>query len=248
MLDNWDFKDVPANSSLQQINRQKSARNLDLLEFDPSEPCAVFLDLKRAERHTASLTECDCSDFNMAGGSPRKVFKPCMHIYRLAIELGLIASAYLDHDARAALASARASALAREETRRLQLLPLDSNQWGGWSSDIHSSGIQKNRQYRAYALKSLDPGLNCPADGGWKIHAYNVSLSRCDCMDFRDRNLPCKHIYTAALMSAIDLPLTFAEYEAARKAGLALVFDLRASVNPGKSCPFPRASYLSAGS
>ena len=230
MLDHWNFKDVAANSSLQQINRQKSARNLELLEFDPSEPCAVFRDVKRAERHTASLTECDCSDFNMSGSSPRRVFKPCMHIYRLATELGLIEPKYLDHDARAVVASARATALARQESQRLQRLPLDPNQWGGWSSEIHSSGIQKNRQYRAYGINHLEPSAVravCAAGDGWIIHGYDVYLSLCSCMDFRDRKLPCKHIYAAALLAGVALPVTFAEFESAQKSGLDMIFDFR---------------------
>jgi hypothetical protein len=44
MLINWNFQDEAANSTTQQINRQKSARNLEILQFDPSEPCAVFFD------------------------------------------------------------------------------------------------------------------------------------------------------------------------------------------------------------
>ena len=109
-----------ANSTTPQINRRKSARNLEVLQFDPSEPRAVFFDPKRGTRHTATLTECDCSDFNLAGTNPRKTFKPCMHIYRLAIELGLLEAKYLDHRARFALAGA----LSHEETHRLQQLPL----------------------------------------------------------------------------------------------------------------------------
>ena len=110
MLGNWNFEDEAANSTLQQVNRQKSARNLEILQFDPSEPCAVFLDAKHATKHTATLAHCDCADFNMAGASPRKVFKPCMHIYRLAMELGLIEAKYLDHAARSGVLCAYASA------------------------------------------------------------------------------------------------------------------------------------------
>jgi hypothetical protein len=43
-------------------------------------------------------------------------------------------------------------------------------------------------------------------------------------MDFLDRKPPCKHIYAAALDSEISLPLTYADYEAARKQGLGIVF------------------------
>ena len=52
MLANWNFKDEAANSTTQQINRQKSARNLEVIEFDASEPRAVFFDPKQG-------TSCD---------------------------------------------------------------------------------------------------------------------------------------------------------------------------------------------
>ena len=221
MLDNWNFKDESANSSLQQVNRQKSAANLVVLQFDPSEPCATFFDPKRGERHTATLSSCDCNDFNMAGAFPRKSFKPCMHIYRLAMELGLIEAKYLDRDARFSLAGA----LSREETQRLQTCPADTGQWGGWAAGVHASGVQRNRQYRAYAIKFLEADSVRVVPNGWVIHGYNVSLSGCDCLDFRERNLPCKHIYVAALCSEIALSLTFDEYSSAQKAGATIIFD-----------------------
>jgi hypothetical protein len=221
MLANWNFKDEAANSTTQQINRQKSARNLEVLQFDPSEPRAVFFDRERGARHTATLTECGCNDFNLAGTNPRKNFKPCMHIYRLAIELGLIEAKYLDHRAR----FAAAGVLSKEETDRLQRLPHDPAQWGGWSSEIHASGIQRNRQYRGYSIVHDEQGAICQTEGAWTIHGYSVALDRCDCADFLDRKLPCKHIYAAALASKIALPFSGAEYEAARKQALEIVFE-----------------------
>ena len=225
MLTNWNFQDEAANSTTQQINRQKSARNLDILQFDASEPRAVFFDLKRNTKQTATLTNCDCNDFNLAGSSPRKTFKPCMHIYRLAIELGVIEAKYLDHRARFALAGT----LSREETLRLQRLAPDPKQWGDWAPEIHASGVQRNRQYRAYLIHHDEHGGAHEAAGGWRIHDYSVSLDHCECPDFFDRKLPCKHIYAAALASQISLPFTNADYEAARNRGLEIVFEFPTS-------------------
>ena len=221
ILANWNFQDEAANSTTQQINRQKSARNLEVLQFDPSEPRAVFFDPKRNTRSTATLTECDCNDFNLAGAAPRKSFKPCMHIYRLAVELGLIEAKYLDHRARYAFAGT----LSREETRRLQGLSLDASQWGGWAPEVHASGVQRNRQYRAYLIYHDEHDAIQDIGGGWRIHAYCVALDHCECMDFLDRKLPCKHIYSVALASKISLPFTHADYEDARKRGLGIVFE-----------------------
>ena len=215
MLTNWNFKDEAANSTTQQINRQKSARNLDVLQFDPSEPRAVFFDPKRGARHTATLNECDCSDFNLAGTNPRKSFKPCMHIYRLAIELGLIEAKYLDHRAR----FAAVGVLAQQETDRLQRLPRDLAQWGGWPCEVHTSGIQRNRRYRGYSTIRDEQAAICQAAAGWTIHGYSVALGGCGCPDFLERRLPCKHIYAAALASQIALPFSDAEYRGSKEAG-----------------------------
>ena len=157
MLINWNFQDEAANATTPQINRQKSARNLEILQFDPSEPRAVFFDSKRNEKHTATLTQCDCNDFTRL-----KVPKPCMHIYRLAIELGLIEAKYLDRQARHALVPT----LSREETQRLQRLGRQSTQWGCWASEIHAYGTQLNRQYRAYSIYYDERGsVRKTADG-----------------------------------------------------------------------------------
>ena len=220
MLINWNFQDESVNSTTPQINRQKSARNLAVLQFDPSEPRAVFFDPKRKERHTATLTECDCSDFTRL-----QVPKPCMHVYRLAIELGLIEAKYLDHSARRSLAVT----LWHEETRRLQRLALDPKQWGGWAKEIHASGIQHTRQYRAYFIYDDERDAVRKTANGWLIHDYSVNLDHCVCPDFLDRNLPCKHIYAAALDSKITLPFTYADYEAARNQGLEIVFQFPTS-------------------
>jgi len=42
MLQNWNFYDEELNSTTQQVNRQKSTRHLEILQFDPSVPRAVF--------------------------------------------------------------------------------------------------------------------------------------------------------------------------------------------------------------
>jgi predicted nucleic acid-binding Zn finger protein len=212
---NWDFGDEAANSTTSQINRQKSARNLVILDFDPSVPRAVLFDPRRDNTHSTTLSECACHDF-----TGLKVRKPCMHIYRLAIELGLLQAKYLD---RHALSSFTAG-LSREETERLQQLPSESKKWGNWNSEIHASGIQRNREYRGYLIHHVERSVVKAADG-WLIHEYALTLGHCLCADFSERRLPCKHIYAAALASSIDLPFTYAEFHAARDKWLELVFE-----------------------
>jgi hypothetical protein len=110
---------------------------------------------------------------------------------------------------------AAASALARQETLRLQQLAPDKAAWGNWNPEIHVSGIQITRQYRAYAICNDDRHTIVKATKIWSIHGYPVSLSSCGCQDFCHRKLPCKHIYAAAIDSAINLPFTQAQYELA---------------------------------
>ena len=239
MLVDWNFNDEGANSTARQINRQKSARNLVILQFEPWESCATFFDLKRGTIHTATLTQCDCRDFTRVSLSSGNTFKPCMHIYRLADQLGIYKAKYLigsgcwsepaqlaannvlsPEETEYCIQNSRlalASALARQETKRLQELPLDDSAWGHWSSEIHYSGIQKIRQYRAYIICKEESNSISTIDGGWYVREHNVTLSICDCPDFRWRRLPCKHIYSAALASSISLPFTFSEYDLARK-------------------------------
>jgi hypothetical protein len=100
MLNHWNFGDDAANATLAQINRQKSALNLFVVALDRHSRSGIFADPKRREDHTATLKQCDCHDFNFAGRSPRQRFAPCMHIYRLAMELGLLEPKYLDAGAR----------------------------------------------------------------------------------------------------------------------------------------------------
>jgi hypothetical protein len=62
-------------------------------------------------------------------------------------------------------------------------------------------------------------------EGGWNIHGYGVTLEACECMDFVDRRLPCKHIYAAALASNIALPFSYSEYVSAKSQGIEIVFE-----------------------
>ena len=228
MLTNWDFSDEAANSTTQQINRQKSARNLELRNLDSSIPSALFYDTGRREMHTATLTICDCRDFGFAGSSPRKSFKPCMHIYRLAMELGLIEAKYLDHAARAALFGI----VGREETQQLQQLSRDASRWGGWPGAVHTARVQRDRQFRAYENMRNEPNAIERGQDIWRLHNYALTLSVCECMDYRDRRLPCKHIYAAALSSGIALPFTEADYESQIRQGINVALQFEPNQQP----------------
>jgi predicted nucleic acid-binding Zn finger protein len=221
MLENWDFKDPLINSTTPQINRQKSARNIMVIAIDKHNATGVFFDAKKGIRNIATLTKCDCKDFNFSGKAPRKIFKPCMHIYRLAMELGLLEAKYEDQRAK----EARISQQNQADTERLKALNRDPRLWGGWHRLVHESGIQKNRQYRGYLILNDDADEVKKVKNGWVIHEYYVTLEACECPDFITRHLPCKHIYAAALISGITLPLPQKEFFAAMNQGLENFFS-----------------------
>jgi len=233
MLEQWDFGDDGANGTEGLINRQKSAGNLVVLALDASAQTGVFLDRERKLQSSASLSACDCRDFNFVGKSPRKTFQPCKHIYRLAMELGLLGTRYLDHEAREALRARGLAERKRIEDDRLLSLGRDQSEWGGWPAAVHRSGLQLNRQYRAYFIVEDEADFVGREGTGWRVREYVVGVDACECNDFRDRRLPCKHIYAVALQEGCSLPLSRAEYLTARRRGLEIVFEF------DSECPDP---------
>jgi predicted nucleic acid-binding Zn finger protein len=200
VLQNWDFSDTAANSTTPQVNRQKSARHLGVISIDRQNRTGVFLDPRKGIKNEASLAKCDCIDFNFAGNSPRKTFKPCMHIYRLAMELGLLEPKYEDRRSKEIHIAQDKQA----ETELLQTIPRDPNAWGRWNSAIHVAGTQRERQERGLWYGS-GPDAGRKEKEGWIISDYYVTLESCECPDFAARRLPCKHIYAAARLSGIAL-------------------------------------------
>ena len=211
----WDFEDETANSTTNQINRQKSARNLIIRDFDPSGPHGIFFDPKRDKTHRASLNQCRLLRFHAIKDSQT------MHAYlQIGNRVGTLEAKYLDERALSSVTAGQT----REETDRLQRLPSDSMQWGKWSIDIQLPACSVNRQYRAYSIHHVEHSI-IKTDDGWLIHQYPISLDSCGCADFSERRLPCKHIYAAAIASGISLPFTFTEFQEARDRGLGLVFE-----------------------
>ena len=93
-----------------------------------------------------------------------------------------------------------------------------------WPELVHRSGLQLNRQYRAYFIVEDEAGSVYRQGEGWRVREHSVSLDACDCSDFQERRLPYKHVYVAALQAGCKLPLARADYEAARRQGLEIVF------------------------
>lgn len=213
-LESWDFNDSINDEKLGLVNRQKSALMLDIVWIDYETKLAEFTNAKsrpgRDVTNTAAIDDCDCSDFRFAGKHLRKKLQPCMHIYRLAFELELLVPKHFS--------SARYVPLTPEqkaENKRMRLaalqklwdMPRDPSQWGSWSSSVHAEEVQQIRIERALSIRDNEPHTIEKNGENWIVHDYGLSLEGCDCMDFMERRLPCKHIYTAALVSGIELEL-----------------------------------------
>lgn len=197
-LKNWDFGDQKLNATQQLKNRRKSALNLDMLEFDFEKQTAVFRDPEKNIIVKTSLTYCECRDFNFTGKMRRKKYQPCMHIYRLAIELGLIKADLFDSKMKKDFSHRR-----KNHTNFIR----DVDQWGSWNIAIHETDVQLKRQYQAYTMLYDDPEAIIMDDGS-RILGHYVTLESCSCPDFQERGLPCKHIYYLALVNNIDLSMS----------------------------------------
>jgi DNA polymerase-3 subunit epsilon len=101
-----------------------------------------------------------------------------------------------------------------EEVERLHQFEKDSSQWGEWNARVHKSEDQINRQHHAFDIFHTiqsDKTILGDASNGI-ISGYTVTLSYCSCRDFKNRQLPCKHIYSYALINKIQLHLEESEY------------------------------------
>ena len=204
-LEDWDFGDEEKNATISLINRQKSAMEIEFVEFDPNDKIWLLWD-KRNGPIEGTITSCECKDFNYAGNSKRKKFAPCMHIYRIAIETGLMKSKYLSTK------YTRASERVRNDMKDkiLAKYSKDPDQWGGWDREIHKADRQIERQHRAYGI-FLSNDHETKQDATF-ISGYHTTLERCGCRDFEVRNLPCKHIYCAALTAGHKLLISEEDY------------------------------------
>lgn len=74
--------------------------------------------------------------------------------------------------------------------------------FGNWKSYIHSSSKQIQRIRDS---KQINPGIvnyeNKSATFTENNEIYETTLNSCTCTDFKERNLPCKHIYRLAALT-----------------------------------------------
>lgn len=206
-LANWDYSDPINNVKSTLINFQKSALGLEVVNLDEVEKIGEFANDTRKSKNrdvtnTATLHNCDCKTFV----SRKNVIVPCMHIYRLAMELGILVPTHFKSTKSQYIRlteeeKAKRRALRRKELIKLRSMPKEKDQWGSWNRSLHLEKPQQERILRAFEIRDTEPETIRKNGSYWIIHDYGCSYEGCECDDFNYRQLPCKHMYTAAFVS-----------------------------------------------
>ena len=168
-LDKWTDWDESLHEDEKQIERQGWAMNYPFtFEIDKENKCGKFSSTTLALYYEAHLNSCTCNDF-------LERQKPCKHIYRLAVELGLIE-------------------IIKRQGGGYDKKKLDEIKN---SDDIDSQPDQLKRQKSALKCKiiEIDKENKKALFKGSGKNPYETTLDTCTCRDFVVRNLPCKHIY-----------------------------------------------------
>lgn len=168
-LDKWPDWDDSIHEDEKQIERQGRAMTYPFtFEIDKDNRCGKFSSTTGVPYYETHLDSCTCNDF-------LERQKPCKHIYRLAVELGLIE-------------------IIKRQGGGYDKKKLDEIKN---SDDIDSQPDQLKRQKSALKCKfiEIDKENKKALFKGSGKNPYETTLDTCTCRDFAVRNLPCKHIY-----------------------------------------------------
>lgn len=171
ILHDWKEWDYSVHEMEDQISRQGKAMSYPFtFRVDRKKKTARFSSSSDLPYYETSLCSCTCHDFVTRG-------LPCKHIYRLAVELGIIeiirrSPGGIDKDK---IAEVRAS------------------------SNIDEHPEQQKRIEKAIGDKcrpiSIDFQNQTAFFGGSGKRPYETTVDTCTCRDYYVRRLPCKHIY-----------------------------------------------------
>lgn len=168
-LREWPEWDQSLHENDDQVNRQGWAMTYPFsFEIGKGGRSATFSSTSDLPYYATTLSQCSCYDFQN-----RKL--PCKHIYRLAVELGVI------------------EIIKRPsfDKERLQTIK-DSN-------DIDSQPDQQKRIAKAKESgctpSFVDRNARTAIFAGSGKTPYTTTVDACTCRDYSVRRLPCKHIY-----------------------------------------------------
>jgi len=171
ILTDWPDWDYEIHSTQDQIDRQGWAMNYPFsFKIDYENKTARFSSTSALPYYDTSLTSCNCEDFEQRG-------LPCKHIYRLAVELGIIN-------------------IIKRKPKNSDMYVLAEIYA---SDDIDRHPEQQKRIKSAKLAKttptSIDKENQTGIFPGSGKTPYETTLRSCTCRDFIVRHLPCKHIY-----------------------------------------------------
>ena len=168
-LKDWPCWDVSIHADQAQIERQGRAMTYPFsFKINRKKQTGIFSSTSDLPYYSTTLSECNCYDFQQRN-------LPCKHMYRLAVELGVI-----EIIKRSSFDKATVQAIKE-------------------SADIDTHPDQKKRMEKAKEAKyqplSIDYNAGTAVFAGSGKIPYETTLNSCTCRDFVVRRLPCKHIY-----------------------------------------------------
>lgn len=166
-LSDWNDWDDSIHKDEAQIARQGRAMNYPFtFKVNKKQKNARFSSTTDLPYYDTTLSSCTCYDF-------QERHLPCKHIYRLAVELGII------------------EIIRRPSFDKEKLQEIKN------SEDIDSTPDQVKRQKSAAKCKilSIDYAAGTGVFAGSGKTPYETTVNTCTCRDYFVRRLPCKHIY-----------------------------------------------------
>ena len=169
ITETWPDWDASIHTDEAQISRQGWSMTYPFsFEINKTTKTARFSSTSDLPYYATSLSNCNCYDFQGRG-------LPCKHIYRLAVELGVIEIIKRPSFDKDKLAEVKATV------------------------DIDKHPEQIKRQRSALDTKctpvEIDyKNMTAVFSGSGKT-PYETTMWSCTCRDFFVRKLPCKHIY-----------------------------------------------------
>lgn len=170
-LADWPEWDASIHADEAQISWQGRAMTYPFtFKVDPEAKTARFSSTSDLPYYDTSLSHCDCHDFGSRG-------LPCKHIYRLAVELGIIEIIK------------RAPGGYNKEL--LESVRAQEN------VDSHPEQVKRIEKAKGAKMAplSIDYVAQTAIFAGSGKTPYTTTPTSCTCRDYFVRRLPCKHIY-----------------------------------------------------
>lgn len=169
IIKDWSDWDYSIHCDKSQTDRQGRAITYPFtFEINKHSQSARFSSTSELPYYDTTLSSCTCTDFQ-----ERKL--PCKHIYRLALELGIIDIVKRPSFDKEKLASIKESSDIDNEPDQLK------RQKSGMSAKCTPTEIDYDNKTAIFKGSGKTP--------------YTTTETTCTCRDYFVRKLPCKHIY-----------------------------------------------------